>query len=55
MGKFLGSIVKVISILTKSIWFMKLKSVMKLEPNFDIANDGSEVGHGIGAQFLYSK
>ena len=44
MGKFLGGIVKVIPILTKSAWFTELKLVMQLKPDFDIVNDGIEVG-----------
>ena len=43
MGKFLDSIVKVIPVLTKSTWFIELKSEMKLEPNVDTVNDGIEV------------
>ena len=45
MGKLLGSIVKVIPILTKSTWFIELKSVMELEPDFDIVNDAIEVSN----------
>ena len=44
MGKFLSSIVEVILILTKSTWFMELKSMMELEPNVDVVNNGIKVG-----------
>ena len=44
MGKFLGSIVKFIPMLTKSVWFTELKSVMQLKPDFDTVNYRMEVG-----------
>ena len=44
MDKFLTSIVNVILILTKSAWFMELKSMMELEPDFDTVNNVIEVG-----------
>ena len=43
MGKYLGSTVEVIQILTKRTWFIELKSVMELKPNYDALNNGIEV------------